>query len=92
MAELVTEEHIKKLLNALRQMFEFVIIDTSSTLNDVNLAMLDIADRIVLVTQQNLPSLKNVSRFFDLSNGLDYPSDKVMLVVNHETADHQRHS
>jgi pilus assembly protein CpaE len=83
MAELVTETHIKKLLPALRQMFEFVIIDTASNLNDVNLAMLDVADRIVLVTQQNLPSLKNVSRFYDLSEGLDYPSDKVMLVVNH---------
>lgn len=83
MAELVTEEHIKKLLQALRQMYDFVIIDTASNLNDVNLAMLDVADRIVLVTQQNLPSLKNVSRFYDLSDGLDYPSDKVMLVVNH---------
>jgi pilus assembly protein CpaE len=83
MAELVTEEHIKKLLQALRQMYEFVIIDTSSNLNDVNLAMLDIADRIVMVTQQNLPSLKNVSRFCDLSEGLDYPIDKIMLVVNH---------
>lgn len=83
MAELVTEEHIKKLLQALRQMYEFVIIDTSSNLNDVNLAMLDVADRIVMVTQQNLPSLKNVSRFYDLSEGLDYPIDKIMLVVNH---------
>ncbi|NIT59589.1 MAG: AAA family ATPase, partial [Aliifodinibius sp.] len=83
MAELVTEEHIKKLLQALRQMYDFVIIDTSSSLNDVNLAMLDVADRIALVTQQNLPSLKNVSRFYDLSEGLDYESGKIMLVVNH---------
>ena len=83
MAELVTESHIKKLLQALRQMYDFVIIDTASSLNDVSLAMLDVADRIVLVTQQNLPTLKNVSRFFDLSEGLDYESDKVMLVVNH---------
>jgi pilus assembly protein CpaE len=83
MAELVTEAHIKTLLQALRQMYDFIIIDTASNLNDVNLAMLDVADRIVLVTQQNLPSLKNVSRFYDLSEGLDYPIDKVMLVVNH---------
>lgn len=83
MAELVTENHIKKLFHALRQMYDFVIIDTSSSLNDVNLAMLDVADRIILVTQQNLPSLKNVSRFYDLSDGLDYASDKIMLVVNH---------
>ena len=83
MAELVTEEHIKKLLQALRLMYDFVIIDTASSLNDVNLAMLDVADKIVLITQQNLPSLKNASRFFNLSDGLDYKHDKIMLVVNH---------
>ena len=83
MAELVTESHIKKLLQTLRQMYDFVIIDTTSSLNDVSLAMLDVADRIVLVTQQNLPSLKNVSRFYDLSQELDYPVDKITLVVNH---------
>jgi pilus assembly protein CpaE len=83
MAELVTEEHIKKLLQTLRLMYDFIIIDTSSSLNDVNLAMLDVADKIVLVTQQNLPSLKNASRFYSLSEGLDYKTDKIMLVVNH---------
>jgi pilus assembly protein CpaE len=83
MAELVTETHIKKLLQALRQMYDFVIIDTASSLDDVSLAMLDVADRIVLVARQNLPTLKNVSRFFDLSEGLDYETGKIMLVVNH---------
>jgi pilus assembly protein CpaE len=86
MAELVTEEHIKKLFQALRLMYDFIVIDTASSLNDVNLAMLDIADKIVLVTQQNLPSLKNASRFLNLSEGLDYRPDKVMLVVNHNSS------
>jgi pilus assembly protein CpaE len=64
-------------------MYDYIIIDTTSSVNDVSLAMLDVADRIVLVTQQNLPSLKNVSRFYDLCQELDYPIDKIMLVVNH---------
>ena len=52
-------------------------------MNDVNLSLLDSADRIILITQQNLASLKNVSRFFDLAEDLEYETDKVMLVVNH---------
>jgi Flp pilus assembly CpaE family ATPase len=64
-------------------MFDFVIIDTSSSLNDVNLAMLDVADRIILIARQDLTSLKNVSRFFDLSEDLEYERDKVMLIINH---------
>lgn len=82
MADMVTEANLSAVVGVLRQMYDFVIIDTSSSLNDITLSMLDTADQIVLVTQQSLPSLKNISRFFDLSESLDYESDKVWLVVN----------
>ncbi|MEZ4646307.1 MAG: AAA family ATPase [Chloroflexota bacterium] len=82
MADVVTDQNLLALIEVLRQMYDFVIVDTSSNLNDITLGLLDVADQIVLVTQQSLPSLKNVSRFFDLSEGLKYKSDKVWLVVN----------
>lgn len=82
MADLVTEANVKILLEHLREHYDFVIIDTSSSLNDVALAMLDMSDRIFLVTQQSLPALKNASRFFDLAETLDYSRDKVLLLVN----------
>lgn len=82
MAEVVTEDSFKIMLNALRQMFDFIVVDTGSNLDSITLGILDTADQILLITQQNLPSLKNVSRFFDLSESLDYESNKVSLVVN----------
>lgn len=85
MADVVTDVAIKGLLAALRPLYDFVIIDTTSSLNDIALTLLDESDRIVLVTQQNLPSLKNVSRFFDLTQSLEYQTQKVWLVVNQAT-------
>ena len=85
MADIVTDEHMKTLLELLSELYDFVIIDTSSALNDVTLNILDISDKILLITQQNLPSLKNISRFFDLSNSLDYNPQKVWMVVNRAT-------
>jgi len=82
MADLVTEENVKTLLTHLQDTFEYVIIDTSSSLDDITLAMLDMSDRIFVVTQQNLPTLKNVSRFFDLAQTLDYEREKISLIVN----------
>ena len=82
MADVINEKHIKNLLAALRQSYDFVVVDTSSYLTDVALALLDSADRIILVTQQSLASLKNVSRFFDLTENLNYEPQKVWLVVN----------
>jgi pilus assembly protein CpaE len=83
MAELVNDTDMRALIKMLREMYDFIIVDTSTNLNDVNLALLDIADRIILIARQDLTSLKNVSRFFDLSEDLEYERDKVMLVVNH---------
>jgi pilus assembly protein CpaE len=83
MAELVNDTDMRELIKTLREMYDFIIIDTSTSLNDVSLALLDIADRIILIARQDLTSLKNVSRFFDLSEDLEYERDKVMLVVNH---------
>jgi pilus assembly protein CpaE len=85
MAELVQESHVKRILKMMRQMYEFIVIDTSSSLSEVALAMMDEADRIVVIAQQNLPSLKNVSRFIDLTRELEYDQRKLMLVVNRAT-------
>lgn len=82
MADVVTEDRIKELLGAFRNMYDFVVVDTSSYLSDKVLTMLDIADRIVLVSQQSLPDLKNISRFYDLAESLEYEPDKTWLVVN----------
>ncbi len=82
MADMVTDEHIKNLLIILRQMYDFIIIDTSSSLNDIALTILDLADRIILIAEQTLPSLKNVSRFLNLTESLEYEPDKIWLTVN----------
>ena len=83
MAELVTADATRTLMITLRTLFDFIVIDTSTSLDDLSLGLLDLADRIVLVTHQSLPSLKNVSRFFDLSEVLEYEREKVVLVINH---------
>ena len=82
MAELVTAEHMDALLKSIAQQFDYVIVDTQSALNDVTLDVLDVADRVVLVTQQSLSCLTNARRFFDLFDELNYDLGKLMLVVN----------
>lgn len=82
MAELVTAEHMDALLKRIVQLFDYVIVDTQSALNDVTLDVLDVSDRVLLVTQQSLSSLTNTRRFFDLIDELNYDPSKMMLVVN----------
>ena len=82
MAELVTAETLESIVSTLRNLFDFVIIDTASGLHDTTITVLDSADRIVLVAQQSLASLTNARRFFDLFDALTNDIKKILLIVN----------
>jgi pilus assembly protein CpaE len=78
----IRPSQIKSVLDILRQMFDFVVIDTNSGLDDTLIGMLDQSDRVILLTRQSLASLKNASRFLDVAKELSYAPEKVTLVVN----------
>ncbi|MGQ0604826.1 MAG: response regulator [Anaerolineales bacterium] len=81
-AEYVHAPQLRKLLEDLRHLFNYVIVDTASVLREQELAVLDVADRILLVATPDIASLANAKKFFDLSEKLEYPKEKIMLVLN----------
>lgn len=82
MADLLTPDHMKSILEELRRNFDYVIVDTWTALHDLVLQVLDISDRIVLVTVPDVPSIKNTRLFFDVTEALEYPPNKLILIVN----------
>jgi len=80
--EKVNPDQFTKLLRYLRQLYAYIIVDSSSYLNDVTLSVLDVAETVVLVTAQDIPSIKNDRLFLDLLSTLSIPVDKVALVLN----------
>jgi pilus assembly protein CpaE len=81
-AEKVTAAQFTKVLQYLRQLYAYVVVDTCSYLNDITLAVLDVSDVIVLVTTQDVPSIKNGRLFLDLMATMGVPVDKVAFVMN----------
>lgn len=86
-AELVTGSHITTILKLLRTMFSYVIIDTSPSFNDVNLAILDVSDEVFVVTAMDLPTVKNVKLCLEIMDSLKYNHEKVKLVLNRANSD-----
>jgi pilus assembly protein CpaE len=82
MADMVSAEHVRAVLDNLKQLFDYVIVDMGSRLQDLELSVFDLADRIVLVLTPDLPSITSVRYFFELVDALGYPSDKVLMVLN----------
>ena len=81
-AENVNADQFAKLIRYLRQMYAYVIVDSSSYLTDVTLSVLDIADVIMLIATQDIPSIKNDRLFLDLLSTLNIPAEKVAFVMN----------
>jgi len=81
-AELVVGAQLRKLLEELRRQFNFVIVDLASVLREQELTALEVADRVVLIATPEIPSLANTKKFFDLSEKLEYPKEKVLLILN----------
>jgi len=59
-----------------------VIVDTSAVLRDVELSIFDVSDRVLLVATPDIPSLANIKKFFDLIDKLEYPPEKLLLLLN----------
>lgn len=81
-AEAVTGNNFVSVINYLKSMFHYIIIDTGSGLDDVTLAAIDAADLVAVVTTQDIPSIKNVRLFLDLLIALGYPTQQVFLAMN----------
>ena len=85
-AELITPDHVRAILTLLRKSFDYVFVDTWSSFQERVLTVLDMADRIVLVTTLEMPAIKNVRLFLDVAELLQYPRGKIILVANHADA------
>ena len=81
-AEIITSEDITTLINILRNVFSYIVIDTTSSFDAKTITALDNSDLILLVSIINLPSIRNCQRCFDLFKKLGYAKDKIKLVIN----------
>jgi pilus assembly protein CpaE len=82
MADLITPDGLKRILEELRQQYDFVVVDTATVINDAILTALDVAERIVLVATPDIPAIKNAKLFFEITDALNYSPNKIMLVIN----------
>ncbi|MBI4771407.1 MAG: hypothetical protein HY784_13620 [Chloroflexi bacterium] len=73
---------VKKILTFLRREFAYVVVDTSSTLTEITLTILDVSDAIVLLATPDIPAIRGARLFFDLMDKLDYPPGQIVFVLN----------
>jgi pilus assembly protein CpaE len=81
-ADTVTPALVGNVLDRLRTMFDIILVDTGSTLDDVVLNVLDISDKIIVVTTPEIPAIKNAKLFFEVTEALEYERERIMFILN----------
>jgi MinD-like ATPase involved in chromosome partitioning or flagellar assembly len=68
-------------LDRYRSLYEHVIVDCQSSLDELNLDLLEAATRILLVTTPEMGAVHNTARFLGLAERLHF-TERLTLVVN----------
>jgi pilus assembly protein CpaE len=78
-AELVQDSHIKKILEILKENYEYILIDTSSFLNSITVTALDESNFILFLIAPDLLILKNSKNVLEIFKTLAYPPEKIKI-------------
>jgi pilus assembly protein CpaE len=85
-AELVTHEHMPVILDHLRSLYDYILVDIDKRLDDVNLGIIETSELVFVVMTADLSCLKNVRLVLETIGHLGYEKTKVQLVLNRSNA------
>lgn len=80
--ELINADLAAAILNNLKQMYDYVIIDSPPAFTDVILKAFDLADSCVLLTTLDMPAIKNLRVSMQTLRTLGLPEELCNVVVN----------
>ncbi len=84
--EEVTAPKIKAVLNLLKGMGGYVIVDGGYSFDERLLTVMDMSDMIILVGVLTLPAIRTLQKSLSVFRDLGYGKDKVKLIINRSGA------
>ncbi len=81
-ADMVSGEQFSKVIKFLRNIYSYVIIDTASALQSITASAIDNSDLLILLTTQDIPSIKNSRLFLDEIDSLGFDRKRILFVMN----------
>lgn len=80
--EKISSSQFLKIIEFLRQMYAYVVVDTSSYLSEVVISAIDASDVIVLICTQDIPAIKNTRLYLDLLQTLGTDRERIVFCMN----------
>ena len=78
----VQPAHMERILAWLQPSTDYIVVDTSPSLDESTLAVLQLADQVVVVVTPEMTSLRNAKMFLNVAEALRGDSHEFTLVLN----------
>lgn len=82
-ADVVTGDHVEKIINTMRPYFDYVIIDTAPSYNDCSIVAIENSNCVLFVISLDISTLRNARISADVFETLNQ-KDKMRVVVNRD--------
>lgn len=86
-ADRISSPEVTRVIEAARQHFDYVVVDTPSALTEIVLAAFEGAERLFVLATLDLPSVRNLGVFLTTLEKLKVPTDNVRLILNKAESD-----
>jgi pilus assembly protein CpaE len=80
--ESVGPSQVAQILQFLKNTYEYVVVDTSNTFDDHTVSALDQSSIVFLISNTDLPSLRNAQRCLSIFERMGYKKEKIKLLIN----------
>jgi pilus assembly protein CpaE len=82
LADLVTTGNLRSILREMAKLYDYVIVDTSSHLDERTLEAIELADQLLVITAATVPAVKDARVTLKLMSTLGISKEKVSVVLN----------
>ena len=79
---LITPDDLRRVIGLLKATFTHLVLDLSKGYSPLDMVALEMANHILLVTQLDLPCLRNVVRLLSSLNEMEGIGEKVKIIIN----------
>ncbi len=86
LADLVTLDHFRTVMEELRRNFDFIVVDTASQLNELNLEAIEMAAKVIYLSALTIPAIKDTRLTLKVLESLDVDNERIVLVLNRADA------
>ena len=84
--EQVRVNTLQHLLNVAASHYEYVIVDTAPNMDERSISVMESSERVYVLTTLDIPSLKNVKVALETLRLVQFPMDRLRVVLNRSDA------